>query len=88
MRLGKLGNHRPEPSEPLRLLQEFPDIHVFVDISPGSEQYQSLLTLRRQVCAVPVAGKLPGSREEALEQGNPIDVSGGKLIPEPRMPQT
>src|SRR5918993_1271921 len=87
MRLGKLGNHRPEPSEPQRLLQELPDVHIFVDISPGSEQYQSLLALRRQVYAVAVAGKLSGSREEAPEQGNPVDVSGRKLIPEPRMPK-
>src|SRR5215212_9750796 len=88
MRLGKLGNDRPEPLESLRLLQELPDVHVFVDISPGSEQYQSLLALRRQVCAVSVAGKLPGSREEAPEQGNPIDVSRRKLIAEPRMLET
>src|SRR5215211_623257 len=87
MRLGKLGDGRPETPEPPRLLQELLDVHFFVDVSPGSQQHQSLLALRRQVCAVAVAGELPGSREELPAQGNPIDVGGGKLIPQPRMPK-
>src|ERR671912_1468531 len=85
MGLGKLGNGWPEPPDPPPLLQELLDVHFFVDVSSGSQQYQSLLALRRQVCAVAVAGELPGSREELPEQGNPIDVGGRKLIPQPRM---
>ena len=88
MRLRKLGNDRPEPSEPLRLLQELPDVHFFVDVSPGSKQHQSLFAPRRQVCAMSVAGILPGSREESLQQGHPVDISRRKLIPQPRMPET
>src|ERR671913_2418654 len=87
MRLGKLGNDRPEPSEPLRLLQELPDVYFFVDVSLGSEQHQPLFAPRRQVCAMSVAGELPGSREETPEQGNPIDVGSRKLIPQPRVPK-
>jgi hypothetical protein len=64
MRLGKLGHDRPEAAEPARLFQEVPDVNLFVDVSSGSEQHQSLFAPRCQVRAVPVAGELPGSREE------------------------
>src|SRR5829696_6111266 len=87
MGLGKLGDGRPETSEPARLLQELIDVDFLVDVPSGGEQHQSYLALRRQVGAVPVAGELPGSREETPEQGNPIDVGGGKLVPEPRVPE-
>src|SRR5215216_6168499 len=87
MRLGKLGHDRPEPLEPPRLLQELPDVHFFVDVSPSSEQHQSLFALWRQVCTVAVAGELSGPREEPPEQGNPIDVRSRKLVPQPRVPK-
>src|SRR5215213_10094537 len=87
MRLGKLGDGWPETPERLCLLQELIDVHFFVDVASGGEQHQSFLAPRRQVRAVPVAGELPGSREETPEQGNPIDVGGGKLVPEPKVPK-
>src|SRR5215204_1640082 len=87
MGLGKLGDGRPETSEPARLLQELIDVDFLVDVPSGGEQHQSYLALRRQVGAVPVAGELPGSREETPQQGNPIDVGGRKLVPETRVPE-
>jgi hypothetical protein len=36
---------------------------------------------------VPVARELPSSREKTSEQGNPIDVGGGKLVLQPRVPE-
>src|SRR5829696_3632645 len=74
MRLGKLGYDRPEPPELACLLQELIDVHFLVDVASGGEQHQSLFASRRQERAVPVAGELPGSREEPPQQGNPIDV--------------
>src|ERR687897_965167 len=87
MRLGKLGDGRPETTELLCLLQELPDVDLFIDVSPGGEQHQSFLPPRRQVRPVPVAGELPGSREETPQQGNTIDVGDRKLVPEPRVPE-
>src|SRR5918995_3797405 len=87
MRLGKLGYDRPETTEPPRLLQELPDVNLFIDVSPGGEQHQPLFAPRGQKRAVPVAGELPGSREETPEQGNPIHVRSRKLVPQPRVPE-
>src|ERR671910_2845978 len=87
MRLGKLGHCRPESTEPPRLLQELIDVHFFVYVASGGEQQQSFLAPRDQEGAVTVAGELPGPREETPEQGNPIDVGSGKLVPQPRVPE-
>src|SRR5918994_55029 len=88
MRSGKLGHGRPESPKPARLLQELLDVYIFVDVSPGCEQHQSLFAPRREVCAVPIAGELPGAREETPEQGNPVDVRGRKLIPQLRVSES
>src|SRR3712207_984480 len=87
MRLGKLGHRRPETTELACLLQELMDVHFLVDVPSGGEQDQSFLAPRRQVRAMPVAGVLPCPREESPQQRNPIDVSGRKLVPEPRVPE-
>jgi hypothetical protein len=77
--LGKLGDDRPEPPELLCLLQELPDVHLFVDVSSGRQQHQSLLPcgVRYAPCRPQENSLARARRPAAAPKGNVFVVSLG-----------